>query len=219
MVYQGLLGSNKNLSQLSEDERKKRPRAACRIVVKLGTSTITGGTGMIDIERVAPIVLSIAGLRTENRCVVLVSSGIVGLVVGRLCLASARTKDVVTRQACAAAGQSLLMNAYENLFQPHSINVAQILLAEDEQTARRSWLKWMRQASITTLPGDSQMATSTGSARNSSSAPASCTRARRPVALEGFTTHRRLLTSDGHTVADYSTGKRTFKHRKLESDI
>ena len=127
-----------------ESEREKRLRLARRIVIKLGTSTVTGGTGAIAIERVAPIVDSIAGLRAEGRHVVLVSSGAVGLGAGRLGLASARTKDVVTRQACAAAGQSLLMNAYENLFSPHKINVAQILLTENDFTDRRRYTNLRR---------------------------------------------------------------------------
>ena len=119
-------------------------RSARRIVIKLGTSTVTDSTGAFAVECVAPIVHSIARLRAECRRVVLVSSGAVGLGAGRLGLASARTKDVVTRQACAAAGQSLLMNAYENLFRPHDINVAQILLTENDFTDRRRYTNLRR---------------------------------------------------------------------------
>lgn len=124
----------------SGSEREKLLRAARRIVIKLGTSTVTGDAGEVARERVLPIVRAIAELRAERRQVVLVSSGAVGLGAGRLGLARARLKDVVTKQACAATGQSLLMNAYENLFRPHNINIAQILLTENDFT---DWHRYM----------------------------------------------------------------------------
>lgn len=121
-------------------ERQRLLRAARRIVIKLGTSTVTGDAGEVSRERVQPITRAIAALRAERRQVVLVSSGAVGLGAGRLGLARARLKDVVTKQACAATGQSLLMNAYENLFRPHDINIAQILLTESDFT---DWHRYM----------------------------------------------------------------------------
>jgi glutamate 5-kinase len=127
------------LSGEFEDERQKRLRAARRVVVKLGTGIVTGEGGEVSIERVEPIVRSIVALKNGGRQLVLVSSGAVGLGAGRLGLHSSRLRDVVTRQACAAVGQSLLMNAYEQLFGAHEVKIAQVLLTEDDFTNWRRY--------------------------------------------------------------------------------
>ena len=62
-----------------ESEREKRLKSARRLVIKVGTSTVTGAEGEVCAERVGPIVRSIAKLMQEGRQVVLVSSGAVGL--------------------------------------------------------------------------------------------------------------------------------------------
>jgi glutamate 5-kinase len=113
-------------------EREKLLVAARRIVVKVGTSTVTGANGQVSQERVKPIVDSIARLRAAGRQVVLVSSGAIGLGRGWLGLHRSRLNDLVTKQACAAVGQSLLMNAYKNLFSGCDVKIAQILLTEDD---------------------------------------------------------------------------------------
>src|SRR5205823_5946124 len=95
---------------------RERLRAARRVVIKLGTSIVTGAGGEVAAERVGPLVRALAALCGAGRQVVLVSSGAVGLGAGRLGLARARLDDVVVRQACAAVGQRLLMHAYERLF-------------------------------------------------------------------------------------------------------
>src|SRR5579862_745788 len=99
-----------------ESEREKRPKAARRIVIKVGTSTVTGADGRVCVERVQPIADSIAALVKDGRQVVLVSSGAVGLGRGLLGLHPSRLHDMVTMQACAAVGQGLLMDAYRDLF-------------------------------------------------------------------------------------------------------
>ena len=114
----------------AESEGRERLRAARRVVVKLGTSVVRGAGGEVSAERVGPLVRSVAALHAEGRQVVLVSSGAVGLGAGRLGLARARLADLVTRQACAAVGQSLLMHAYEAWFGAHGIKIAQVLLTE-----------------------------------------------------------------------------------------
>jgi len=106
--------------------------AARRVVIKLGTGTVTNERGEICHERVDPIVRSISELRKDGRQIVLVSSGAVGMGAGHLGLPSERLNDVVTKQACAAVGQSLLMNAYGQLFRAHDIRIAQILLTESD---------------------------------------------------------------------------------------
>lgn len=120
-------------------ERSNLLRKARRIVVKLGTSTVTGAKGEFSRERVEPIVRSIAALRRSGRHVVLVSSGAVGLGRGWLGLHRSRLDDLVTKQACAAVGQSLLMDAYKELFSAQQIKIAQVLLTEDDFTNWRRY--------------------------------------------------------------------------------
>jgi glutamate 5-kinase len=117
-----------------ESDRESLLRAARRIVIKLGTNTVAGSQGELSRERVRPIAESIAGLMREKRQIVLVSSGAVGLGRGWLGLHQSRLGDLVTKQACAAVGQSLLMNAYKEIFSEWEIRVAQVLLTEDDFT-------------------------------------------------------------------------------------
>lgn len=120
-------------------DREKLLAAARRVVIKVGTSTVTGPDGELCAARVEPIVSSIASLIQNGRQVVLVSSGAVGLGAGWLRLHRSRLKDMVTKQACAAVGQSLLMNAYKDLFSASDIKVAQVLLTEDDFTNWRRY--------------------------------------------------------------------------------
>jgi glutamate 5-kinase len=116
----------------SSEARNALLRAAKRVVVKVGTSTVTGAEGELAQERVEPIVRSIAALQSGGRQMVLVSSGAVGLGRGWLGLHPSRLKDMATKQACAAVGQSLLMEAYKRLFAAHNVNIAQVLLTEED---------------------------------------------------------------------------------------
>jgi glutamate 5-kinase len=122
-----------------ERERQRRVRAAHRVVVKLGTGIVNGDAGEVCVERVGPLVDSMAQLKRAGRQLVLVSSGAVGLGAGRLGLHRSRLADLVTRQACAAVGQSLLMHAYEQLFRAHDIRIAQVLLTEADFTDWRRY--------------------------------------------------------------------------------
>jgi glutamate 5-kinase len=122
-----------------ERARQLRVRSARRVVVKLGTNVVNGSGGEISIERVRPLVGSIARLKSAGRQFVLVSSGAVGLGAGRLGLHRSRLADLVTRQACAAVGQSLLMHAYEQLFREHDVRIAQVLLTQDDFTDWRRY--------------------------------------------------------------------------------
>ena len=115
-----------------QGEREKLLRAARRVVVKVGTTTVTGPEGELCRERIEPIARSISGLMKAGRQVVLVSSGAVGLGRGWLGLHRSRLDDLVTKQACAAVGQSLLMDAYKNLFSKWDIKIAQVLLTEED---------------------------------------------------------------------------------------
>jgi glutamate 5-kinase len=114
-----------------------RLRASRRLVIKLGTSTVTGAEGEVCLERITPIVSSIVALMDEGRQVVLVSSGAVGLGAGRLGLSRSRLNDLVVRQACAAVGQSWLMATYGQLVATHNLKIAQVLLTEEDFADRK----------------------------------------------------------------------------------
>jgi glutamate 5-kinase len=120
-------------------DRERLIGATRRVVIKVGTSTVTAPDGDLCAARVEPIVSSIAGLMKNGRQVVLVSSGAVGLGAGWLRLHRSRLTDMVTKQACAAVGQSLLMNAYKHLFSAWDVKVAQVLLTEDDFTNFRRY--------------------------------------------------------------------------------
>src|ERR1700730_168805 len=107
-------------------------RGIKRVVIKLGTSTVTGSQGELSLERIEPIVRAIAPLQASRRQVVLVSSGAVGLGQGWLGLHPSRLKDMVTKQACAAVGQSLLMEAYKRLYGVDEVKIAQVELTEED---------------------------------------------------------------------------------------
>lgn len=124
--------------QLEEDCRRKL-RAARRVVVKLGTSLVTGEQDHPLTEQVTSLVRSISALAKSGRQILLVSSGAVGLGRIKLGLNPARLGDLVMRQACAAVGQSLLMHAYEELFSTHDVKIAQLLLTEDDFASRRRY--------------------------------------------------------------------------------
>jgi len=84
-------------------------------------------------------VRSIAALTKAGRQVVLVSSGAVGLGRGWLGLHWSRLEDLVTKQACAAVGQSLLMDAYKDLFSACGMKIAQVLLTEEDFSSWRRY--------------------------------------------------------------------------------
>ncbi len=100
-----------------------------RIVVKLGTSTLTHRTGRLNIRRVEGLVKNLADLQNAGHEIILVSSGAIGLGMAKLGL-NERPKDTPSKQACAAVGQCELMYLYDNLFSNYSINVAQMLLTK-----------------------------------------------------------------------------------------
>jgi glutamate 5-kinase len=115
-----------------EIEARNKLKAARRMVIKLGTSTVTDEEGGVCAARVEPIARGIAQLMQDGRQVVLVSSGAVGLGRSLLGLHPSRLKDMAVKQACAAAGQSLLMESYKRLFDGLGRKIAQVLLTEED---------------------------------------------------------------------------------------
>ena len=116
----------------AESEARGKLRVARRIVIKLGTSTVTDAEGGVCTQRVEPLVDGISQLMEAGRQLMLVSSGAVGLGRSLLELHPSRLKDMAVKQACAAAGQSLLMESYKRLFDARRRKIAQILLTEED---------------------------------------------------------------------------------------
>jgi len=116
----------------AETEARGKLQSARRIVIKLGTSTVTDAEGGVCAERVEPIARGISLLMEAGRQVMLVSSGAVGLGRSLLRLHPSRLKDMAVKQACAAAGQSLLMESYKRLFDAQGRKIAQVLLTEED---------------------------------------------------------------------------------------
>jgi glutamate 5-kinase len=108
---------------------------ARRVVVKIGTKSITAGEG----GRFASVARQVAALMARGKDVVVVSSGAIALGFPRLSLKS-RPTQMAELQASAAAGQSRLMHAYEEAFAPHGVEVAQILLTHDGIADRDMYL-------------------------------------------------------------------------------
>lgn len=98
-----------------------------RIVVKLGTSTLTHSTGHLNIRRVEELCKVMSDIKNAGDEIILVSSGAIGMGVGKLGLMG-RPSDIPTKQAAAAVGQCELMYTYDKLFSEHNHTVAQLLM-------------------------------------------------------------------------------------------
>ena len=108
-----------------------------RIVIKVGTSTLAHKGGRLNIRRVELLCKVLSDLKNAGNEILLVSSGAIGMGVGKLGLAG-RPEDMPGKQAAAAVGQCELMYTYDKLFAEYRHNVAQILLtADDIQDKRR----------------------------------------------------------------------------------
>ncbi len=102
-----------------------------RIVIKVGTSTLAYRTGRMNIRHIEGLVKVISDLKNAGHEVILVSSGAIGMGVGKLNLAC-RPEDEPTKQAAAAVGQCELMYTYDKLFSEYNHTVAQILLTSED---------------------------------------------------------------------------------------
>ena len=108
-----------------------------RIVVKLGTSTLTHATGKLNIRRVELLCKVMSDLKNAGHELILVSSGAIAMGVGKMNLTE-KPEDIPTKQALAAVGQCELMYVYDKLFSEYHHTVAQVLLTgEDTKDAQR----------------------------------------------------------------------------------
>ena len=108
-----------------------------RIVVKVGTSTLTHATGALNIRRIGALVRVLSDFKNAGKEIVLVSSGAVSAGVAKV--GAARPSTIAEKQAMAAIGQSELMRLYDQLFSLYGPTVAQILLTASDiaQPSRR----------------------------------------------------------------------------------
>ncbi|MCY1044095.1 glutamate 5-kinase [Corallococcus sp. bb12-1] len=120
------------------DSARNALRGARRVVVKIGTNALTSATGRFNrahFEALGQDLLWAA----QGRELVVVSSGAIALGMERLGLPS-RPRDIPGKQACAAVGQSRLMQAYEEAFSHAARAVAQVLLTHEDVQERRRYL-------------------------------------------------------------------------------
>ncbi len=111
---------------------------ADRIVVKVGSSSLTSVDGGIDEQRISAIVAALAARRARGTQVVLVSSGAIATGFPSLGLRR-RPQDLATQQASASVGQGLLLAHYTQSFAQHGLTVGQVLLTSDDVTRRNHY--------------------------------------------------------------------------------
>jgi len=102
-----------------------------RIIIKVGTSTLAHPTGHLNIRRVEHLCKVMSDIKNSGHELILVSSGAIGMGVGKLGLRQ-RPSDIPTKQAAAAVGQCELMYTYDKLFGEYNHTVAQLLITGDD---------------------------------------------------------------------------------------
>ena len=110
---------------------------AKRIVCKVGTSTLTYGSGKINLRRVEALCKVLSDLQNSGKEIILVTSGAIGVGMGKLSLQK-RPEEKEKRQALAAVGQCELMFMYDKLFGEYNRMVAQVLLTADNIYSEKS---------------------------------------------------------------------------------
>lgn len=110
-----------------------------RLVVKVGSSTLTHSTGKLNYGRIERLVRELADLANQGKELILVTSGAVSAGMGRLQLTE-KPKTIPEKQAAAAVGQGILMHTYEKLFAEYGQVVAQVLLTREDSVDRKRYL-------------------------------------------------------------------------------
>jgi len=113
-------------------------RSLEKIVIKIGTSTLSSNDKGINVEIIEKLSSVIAKLIKDNHKVILVTSGAVGLGARKLDLK--KPKTILEKQTCAAVGQAQLMHLYDKHFSKHNISIAQILLTRESLTQRETYI-------------------------------------------------------------------------------
>ena len=110
-----------------------------RVVIKVGTTTLTHETGLLNLERIEILVRQIANLHNNGYEVMLVTSGAIGAGMGKLNLKN-RPKTLPEKQAVAAVGQVALIHLYQKIFAEYGKNVGQLLLTASDINERNRYL-------------------------------------------------------------------------------
>ncbi len=118
--------------------RIDRLTSARRVVVKVGTSTITHPTGQLNLHQMERLVRALVDLKNGGREVLLVSSGAVGAGAGKL--GGIKPTSIPQKQAMAAIGQGALMHMYEKFFAEYGKTTGQVLLTREDLADRRRHL-------------------------------------------------------------------------------
>ncbi|MFC4589521.1 glutamate 5-kinase [Sphaerisporangium corydalis] len=118
-----------------DDAGRERVATAARLVVKVGSSSLTTPGGTIDVDRVDALVDVLAARAKQGTQIVLVSSGAIAAGLGPLGLA-ARPRDLATQQAAASVGQGVLVARYTSSFARYGLRVGQVLLTADDMMRR-----------------------------------------------------------------------------------
>lgn len=105
--------------------------ASERIVVKVGTSSLTYSDGGVNLKFTDRLAMVLSDLKNRGKEIILVSSGAIGVAMGKLRLAE-RPRDTKGKQAVAAVGQCELMFLYDKMFSDYNNTVAQVLLTRDD---------------------------------------------------------------------------------------
>lgn len=116
---------------------------AKRIVVKIGSSSITDARGRIDMPQLNALTDAIADARASGREVIVVSSGAVAAGLDPLGM-NKRPRDLATRQAAASVGQGVLLARYTSLFAAHGLTVGQVLLTVEDISRQTSYANAQR---------------------------------------------------------------------------
>lgn len=114
-----------------ESYRKNQLKNIKRVVVKVGTSTLTHNRGLLNLYKLEPVVRQLAEMHNRDYEIILVTSGAISAGMGKLNLQE-RPKTIPESQAAAAVGQGILLHMYEKLFSEYGKTVAQLLLTKDD---------------------------------------------------------------------------------------
>ncbi len=118
---------------------KRKFNQVRRLVVKVGSSSLTYATGKLNIGQIERLVGQLADLRNRGLEVLLVTSGAIGAGMGRLGM-SKKPRTIPEKQAAAAVGQGILLHMYEKIFAEYGVVVGQVLLTREDFADRRRFL-------------------------------------------------------------------------------
>jgi len=119
--------------------RRKNLKACRRVVIKIGTSTLTYSNGQLNLQRIERLVRELADLHNRGMEVLLVSSGAIGVGATRMGYKKI-PRTMPEKQALAAIGQGALVQLYEKLFSEYNKTVAQVLLTRGDLDERLRYL-------------------------------------------------------------------------------